>query len=70
MKANKNTGHFLKNDKKHASLKIDNEQICKREYENILGIKVGCNSNFQEHLNSFVKKAAWKCQSIIKDHSL
>lgn len=64
MKVNQDKSPILKTNKRHTSLRIDNEQIDKSEYEKIFGITVHCNLNFQEYLNSVLKTNKMKFSAL------
>ena len=65
MKVNQDKSPILKTNKRiRISLRIDNEQIDKSEYEKIFGITVHCNLNFQEYFNSVLKTNKMKFSAL------
>ena len=58
MKANISKCHLLVNKKNEVTTRIGDREIKNSEFENLLGIKVDANLNFNEHLNNIISKAS------------
>ena len=65
MKANPDKYHLLANNTKESfQIKIGNETISNSKYEELLGVKVDHELNFNEHVSSLCKKASQKLNAL------
>ena len=65
MKTNPEKYHLLINNIKESfQIKIGNETVTNSKYENMLGVKIDHELNFNEHASSLCKKADQKLNAL------
>ena len=57
MKGNEEKCHFLTSTKEEVCVNIGTTQITNSKCENLLGIKIDSNINFEDHIGSICRKA-------------
>ena len=60
MNANKVKCHFIDSKNKHVSIKIDDIELERSDFEKLLGIKNDSKRNFIDHLDEIIKKTTQK----------
>ena len=64
MKANPGKCHLLLSGSDSSKIAIGNKTISSGKFEKPLGIKIGNNLNFKEHIESLCKKASQKINAL------